>query len=357
MIGARGELEQLYARYALGIDAADFEGVARCFAVDATYEVDGSYSVQGKVAIVDRIRSRRREGRTHLTCNTFFDQGDDGIVRGRATFAVLDEHAGVLACGEYDDRVVLGSKGEWVFVSRRISYRATAPQLAVTTAHEDRGMSMLGLRVDEVLTTTRAVRKRLDLDRSVELEVIRECLELALQAPSGSNKQAWHFVVVTDHERRARIAEIYRKAFADYEASPLNSGRLFADDADRHAAQQKVFSSAAYLAQNMHRVPCLLVPVATGRVDQLTSSHRQANYWAGIIPAIWSFMLAARERGLGSSWTTMHLRYEHEVADVLGIPFAQYTQAALIPVAYTLGTEFRPGPRQPLEDVLHLNRW
>ncbi|GAA1009825.1 hypothetical protein Aple_022540 [Acrocarpospora pleiomorpha] len=345
-------LQDLYARYALGLDGADFDLVARCFAADATYEVDGVYSARGKDAIMDRIRSRWHAGRTHLTCNTLFDREDGGVIRGRATFAVLDEHAAVLACGEYDDRVVLGPEGEWVFASRRISYRATGDD-------DGRGgdMDKLGLGVDEVLTTTRAVRKRLDFDRPVELGVIRECLEVALQAPSGSNKQSWHFVVVRDEQRRARVAEVYRKAFADYEASPLNSGRLFADDAERHAAQGKVFGSAAYLAQHLHRVPCLLVPVAAGRADQLTSAHRQANYWGGIIPAVWSFMLAARERGLGTSWTTMHLRYEQEVADILEIPYADYTQAALVPVAYTLGTDFRPGPRQPLDDVLHLNRW
>jgi nitroreductase len=218
-------------------------------------------------------------------------------------------------------------------------------------------MNALGLSVEQVLTTTRAVRTRLDLKRSVEPDVIRRCLELALLAPSGSNKQSWHFLVVMDAERRAGIAEVYRKAFADYEASPMNSSRLFADDPARSAEQQKVFGSAAYLAENMHRVPCLLVPVVVGRAETMTNSHRQANFWAGIIPAMWSFMLAARERGLGSSLTTMHLRYENEVAAVLDIPMAEYTQAALIPVAYTIGTTFKPGPRQPLDEQLHLDRW
>jgi nitroreductase len=218
-------------------------------------------------------------------------------------------------------------------------------------------MAALGLRLDEALTTTRAVRKRLDFSRPVEFDVIRECLALALQAPSGSNKQSWHFVVLMDEARRCGVAEVYRKAFRDYEASPMNSGRLFADDPDRYAAQQRVFSSADYLAENLHRAPCLLLPLVKGRAEQLTSAHTQASYWASIIPAIWSFMLAARERGLGSSWTTMHLRYEREVAEILGIPFDDYTQAALIPVAYTLGTDFKAGPRQPLEGVLHRDTW
>lgn len=218
-------------------------------------------------------------------------------------------------------------------------------------------MTKLGLGADEALTTTRAVRKRLDFERPVSVAVIRECLEIALQAPSGSNKQSWHFLVVNDEEQRAAVAEVYRKAFADYRSSSTNSARLFADDPQRQAAGQRVYDSAAYLADNLHRVPVLLVPVHEGRCDELATAHRQANYWAGIIPAVWSFMVAARERGLGTAWTTMHLRYEDEVAAILGIPSDEYTQAALVPVAYSLGTEFRPGPRQPLDEVLHLDRW
>jgi nitroreductase len=217
-------------------------------------------------------------------------------------------------------------------------------------------MAHLHLPVDELLTTTRAVRKRLDLERPLAPAEVRECLEIALQAPSGSNKQSWHFVQVFDAGRRAEIARVYRRAFADYEQSPTNSAQLFTEP-ERRAAGARVFGSAAFLAAHLHEVPCLLVPVVAGRCEGLASAHRQANYWAGIIPAIWSFMLAARERGIGTSWTTMHLKYEEEVAGILGIPFESFTQAALIPLAYTKGTSFKPGPRQPLDEVLHTNGW
>jgi nitroreductase len=214
----------------------------------------------------------------------------------------------------------------------------------------------LGLDADTVLTTTRAVRRRLDLDRPVSDALIRECLEIALQAPSGSNKQLWRFIVVRDEAVRAAMAEIYRRSFEVYRADAANSARLFAGDPAQARAGQRVFDSAEYLAENLHRVPVLLVPVVAGRCEKLTSAHAQANYWGGIAPAVWSFMLAARERGLGTSWTTMHLRFERDVADVLSIP-EDFTQAALVPVAHTIGTDFKPGPRQPLDEVLQIDGW
>ena len=78
---------------------------------------------------------------------------------------------------------------------------------------------------------------------------------------------------------------------------------------------------------------------------------------ASIVPATWSFMLAARARGLGTCWTTFHLAHEREAAELLGIPYEAATQAALIPVAYTKGTDFKPGPRKPLGEVIHWDRW
>lgn len=208
-----------------------------------------------------------------------------------------------------------------------------------------------------MLTTTRSVRKRLDLDRPVEPDDIRECLEIALQAPSGSNQQSWQFVVVTDAGQRGALADVYRRSFEVYRSGASNSTRLFTEDPKRARDQRRLFESAEFLAENLHRVPCMVVPVLRGRCEKLTTAHQQAIYWAGIAPAMWSFMLAARERGIGSSLTTMHLRYEQEVADILGIPFDRYTQAALIPIAYTKGTDFRRGVRQPLDEILHWDRW
>lgn len=213
----------------------------------------------------------------------------------------------------------------------------------------------LNLSADEVLTTTRAVRKRLDLDRPVEPEVIRECLEIAIQAPSGSNRQNWHWVVVFEQPARDALTALYRRAWDRYQGN-WKAAEIFADDPARLAAQQRVGESAAYLAENLHRVPVFVIPCLKGRPDQMTGGRRDSR-WGSLFPAAWSFMLAARERGLGSSWTSLHLQYEREAAEILGVPFDDVQQGLLIPVAYTKGTDFKPAPRKPLDDVVHWDRW
>jgi nitroreductase len=221
-------------------------------------------------------------------------------------------------------------------------------------------MTQLNLTNDELLATTRAVRKRLDFDRPVPRALLEECMELAVQAPSGSNSQGWHFVFVTDAAKRARIAELYREVFAGYADSPMAASALHQDDPKLAGTQERVMSSAQYLADNMHRVPVLFIPCVSGRVDQLSepgANMAHSGTFGSIIPAAWSFMLAARARGLGTCWTTLHLQHEQAVADILGIPFDEVTQVALIPVAYTLGTDFKPAARKPLETVLHFDRW
>jgi nitroreductase len=217
-------------------------------------------------------------------------------------------------------------------------------------------MSLLPLSPDELLTTTRAVRKRLDFDRPVERSVIEECLRIAIQAPTGSNLQRWHFVVVTDQAKRRAIAELYRKSWANYLTSPTAATNLRFDDPTRDKVQQRVGESAQYLADHLERAPVFLVPCFVGRIDGQPSSA-QAGTWGSILPAVWSFMLAARARGLGTVLTTMCLRYEREVAAILRIPYEQFTQAALIPVAYTLGTDFKPAHREPLATVVHWDNW
>lgn len=217
-------------------------------------------------------------------------------------------------------------------------------------------MPLLDLTPDQLLTTTRSVRKRLDLARPVEPEVIRECLEIAVQAPSGSNRQTWHFMVVTDAEKRKAIADLYRKGFYAYRNSGVSNPAQYAHNPERVRVQQRIVSSADYLAEHLHEVPVHLIPCITGRLDGLPSVM-QAGVWGSILPATWSFMLAARARGLGTAWTTLHLPYEKEAAEVLGIPYDQITQAALIPVAYTLGTDFKPGARESLDTVVHWNKW
>lgn len=223
-------------------------------------------------------------------------------------------------------------------------------------------MPPLDLTADEVLTTTRAVRKRLDFDRPVEPEVINECLEVALQAPSGSNAQGWHFVVVRDPELRRALGDYYRRAFDAYRDMPVSAHALAELETEPARAEQmqRVVGSAEFLAENMGQAPVLLVPCVSGRCDSATgpmANLMQASVFGSIIPAVWSFMLAARGRGLGTSWTTLHLMFEREVAGLLGIPYDQITQVALVPVAYTRGTAFRPALRKPLDSVLHVDRW
>ncbi|HTY27273.1 MAG TPA: nitroreductase family protein [Mycobacterium sp.] len=201
--------------------------------------------------------------------------------------------------------------------------------------------------VDELLSTTRAVRKRLDLTRPVEREVILECLRLAVQAPTASNNQDWRWVVVTDPGKRAAIAEIYNSVGAEYLASK-------AKDAN-DAQSRRVYASASALTSTLAQVPVHVIPCIEKRVDGVPLVAA-ASAWASIIPAAWSFLLALRSRGLGSVWTTLHLAREREVAELLGIP-DNVTQVALFPVAYTIGTDFKPATRGPVEDITSWNTW
>jgi len=217
-------------------------------------------------------------------------------------------------------------------------------------------MPVLDLSPDELLTTTRSVRRRLDCSRPVEPEVIRQCLEIALQSPTGGNRQGWHFVVVTDTEKRQALGDIYRRGFAIYRNLPSAAGKLFADDPQRAPIQQRVMDSAEYLAAHMHEVPVHVIPCINGRFEELPIMQ-QAGLWGSILPAMWSFMLAARAPGLGTSWTTIHLFFEQEAAELLAIPYTEVTQAALIPVAYTEDFNFTPATREPLQSKLHWNGW
>lgn len=212
-----------------------------------------------------------------------------------------------------------------------------------------------GMDAHTVLTTTRSVRRRLDFDRAVPRELIRECLEVAVQAPTGSNRQGWQWVVVTDPELKRVIGELYKESWTAY----ANQGRPSYEREDvRRRRMPAVVSSAQYLADRMHEVPVMVIPCHEGRVDRPGTGNLEiAGVYGSIVPAAWSFMLAARARGLGTAYTTLHLKYEREVAELLGIPYEQVTQAALIPAGYYLGTEFRPAARIPLDQVLHWDRW
>ena len=214
---------------------------------------------------------------------------------------------------------------------------------------------MLDLTPDEVLTTTRAVRKRLDLERPVPRSIVEECIAIALLAPNGSNLNTWRWVAVDDRAQIARMAEIYNGGLDDFVAS-LGT----ATGANYAGAEipgfDRIDGSVQYLRDHIAQVPMLLVPVFAGRTER-ASTFFQASLWGSVVQAVWSFMLALRARGLGSCWTTGHLHREREMAELLGIPFDHFTQVGLFPVAYTVGTDFRPASRVPLEQVVHWERW
>ena len=196
--------------------------------------------------------------------------------------------------------------------------------------------------IDDILTTTRAVRRRLDLERPVARSLVRECVEIALQAPNGSNLNTWRFVAVDDRDTIARMADIYRGAMNDYVESLGEAvGGRYAGAA--MPGFDSIDASVRYLRDNLHRVPVLVLPLLAGRLEN-AGVFQQASQWGSVIQASWSFMLALRARGLGSSWTTVHLCREREMATLLGIP-SHYTQVALFPVAYTCLLYTSPSPR------------
>ncbi len=217
---------------------------------------------------------------------------------------------------------------------------------------------ILDLSIDGLLTTTRTVRKRLDLERPVERGLIEECLELALQAPNGSNHQQWRWIVLDDRATIERAAEIYRAAMDQYTADIAAGRERYSSGGSR---AEQIGESVAHLKANLHRVPALLVPTQADRFGvhrkRSGGTFHDASQWGSILPAVWSFMLALRSRGLGSAWTTIHLLREREMAELLGIPYETHLQAGLFPIAYTVGTEFRPAARQPLREVLSYNAW
>ena len=215
----------------------------------------------------------------------------------------------------------------------------------------------LGLSADEVLTTTRAVRRRLDFDRNVEPEIIRECLEIALQAPTGSNRQNWHFVVITDPTMIRQVGELYQRAIDITRREVSVLSRIDPSRPEHYQAQnQRVQDASVYLADNMHRVPAMLIPCIDGDLSKAPGSARFSMV-GSVIQAAWSFMLAARNRGIGTVWTTVHTSLEQEAAQLLGIPHPDVTQVALIPFGYSIGTEFKPATREPLDRVLHWDKW
>jgi nitroreductase len=206
--------------------------------------------------------------------------------------------------------------------------------------------------VDHLLTTTRSVRKRLDPKRPVERAVLEKCLEIAMQAPTGGNQQGWHFVVVTDAAKRKALADLYRRGWEIY--TQMQASTPLPNDL-RAEQLPRIVSSAQYLNDHFHEMPVMIVPCIEGRMETMPQ-FAQASIYGSILPAVWSLMLALRSRGLGSAWTTIHLMFEKEAAAILGIP-EDVTQAALLPVAYFTGTDFKPAKRLPARQRTYWNAW
>jgi nitroreductase len=211
----------------------------------------------------------------------------------------------------------------------------------------------LDLTTDELLTTTRSVRLRLDFETPVQREVLSECLALALQAPSASGSQGWRWIFVDDPEKKNALAEIYRTNLAG--ASSKRAGR---ESSDQSPQQARMAASGAHLAAHLQEAPLILIPCLQGRVDRSTSAM-SATFWASVMPAVWSFCLALRSRGLGTCWTTLHLfgNGERAAAEVLNIPYDDYSQVGMFPIAYTKGVDFKPARRLDPDQVTHWNGW
>ncbi|CAB4539182.1 MAG: nitroreductase [Actinobacteria bacterium] len=206
-------------------------------------------------------------------------------------------------------------------------------------------------QTDHLLTTTRAVRKRLDLTRPVPRELIEDCIRIAVQGPAGGNVQMWRWLVVDDPEKKAGIAELYRRAYEPY----IERQRQAVVEAGRRDANA-IMSSSDHLAEVLHEVPAMLIPCYIGAPSPDLTQGALAGLYGSVLPAVWSFMLAARSRGLGTAWTTLHLAYEREAAELLGIP-EHVAQVAMTPVAYYTGDDFKPASRLPVEKVTYYNGW
>lgn len=219
-------------------------------------------------------------------------------------------------------------------------------------------MPLLPLDADQLLTTTRAVRKRLDFSRPVDDQLIRECVEVAMQSPSGSNNMTMQFVIVKDEAKRTAIGEVYRQCYDIYRSlDGVYIGSIDKGGEDENRQQQRSANSADFLAEHMGDAPVLVLACNRGSRVEGAPAMMAASMMGNVLPAMWSFMLAARARGLGTAWTTVHLMMEQQVADILGIPFESVQQVCLSPLAHTVGTNFSPAARPPADSIIHWDAW
>jgi nitroreductase len=216
---------------------------------------------------------------------------------------------------------------------------------------------LLDLSADEVLRTTRAVRKRLDFDRPVPDDVIRELVATSLQAPSGSNQITMTFVIIRDQAKKQAVADLYAECWQMYTQLPIFAGAIKRDTDELQAQQERVADSATFLSEHMAEAPVLVIGCNRGPRPKDTPGLCSPGAAGNVLPAMWSFMLAARARGLGTAWTTLHLIKEREVAEVLGIPYDTVQQFVLSPLAYTKGTDFKPAMRPDPDTVIAWDGW
>lgn len=193
--------------------------------------------------------------------------------------------------------------------------------------------------IDQVLETTRSVRRRIDFDRPIEPEVIERCIEIASQAPTGINAENWRFLVVTSPEKKAAVAELYGRA-----SRVLSEAR----GVSLKPAQQA-------LADRLHEMPALILVCAEGRPPG-GSAAMNVGFYGSVLPAAWSLMLALRARGLGSTWTSLLVIHEQEVAELLGIP-DDVSQTVLLPVGYMKDAVLKPAKRKPAREITYWETW
>ncbi|MBM3798490.1 MAG: nitroreductase family protein [Actinomycetota bacterium] len=219
-------------------------------------------------------------------------------------------------------------------------------------------MALLPLDPDQLLSTTRAVRKRLDFSRPVPDELIRECVSVAMQSPSGSNNMTMQFVIVKDPAKRKAIGDVYKQCYSIYQSMDgVYIRSIDKGEAGANAQQQRSADSADFLGEHMGDAPALVIACNMGVRADGTPGMMTSSLMGNVLPAMWSFMLAARARGLGTAWTTVHLMMEQQVADILGIPFESVQQVCLSPLAFTKGTDFKAAARPSADSIIHWDQW
>lgn len=308
-----------------------------------TQEV-GVKRVHPTVAVIDRAGG----GHKGLTGNLATEDAL-AIFLGRATSKHVDLNGFKVKKG---DQVVEGFKHPYIMTRKSVFHTWFLASVSP--------VALLPLNPDELLSTTRAVRKRLDFDKPVPDELIRECVSLAMQSPSGSNSMTMQFIIVKDEAKRKAIGAVYRECFSQYQAMDgVYIRTIDKGDAVLNQQQQRSADSADYLGDHMGDAPVLVIPCNVGGRTEAAGGlgMMASSVMANILPAMWSFMLAARARGMGTAWTTVHLMMEQQVADILGIPFDTVQQVCLSPLAFTKGTDFKAAVRPDAETIIHWDKW